>query len=76
MQKESQLATVNLFNNLGQLLSTKTMTINPGDAFSVDLTNYPSGCYYVNVTGDVYSESVKLMYLPGDDPAASEIICN
>ena len=73
---ESQKSVVELFNNLGQRLSTTELMINPGDAFLVNLSKYPSGCYHIRVTGDVYTDSIKIIYISGDGNSSAPVNCN
>lgn len=74
-QTESQLSRFRLYNEIGQLLIEKEATINPGDAISLDMSGYSSGCYFIQITGDVYTESLKLIYLPESNNAAEVPNC-
>lgn len=73
---ESQLSSIRLFNEIGQLLFEREANINPGDAFTIDMTNYPSGCYFVQIVGDLFSESLKLIYLNEEKQSFTSINCN
>ncbi|MBK9637752.1 MAG: T9SS type A sorting domain-containing protein [Bacteroidetes bacterium] len=74
--KQSQLSWVSVYNALGQLLSEKRMMINPGDGIPIDLTNYRGGVYFVNVEGDLYSESVRFIYIPSETTTEGPENCN
>jgi hypothetical protein len=73
---ESQLSWVRVFNSLGQLVSEKRMMINPGDGIPINLLNFTGGVYILNVDGDIYSESVRFIYIPGENSTAGPENCN
>ena len=73
---ESQEATVQLVNNLGQILFDDKRTVNPGDAIQLNMEGMSGGIYFLNVTGDRYNESAKLIYIPAETPAAGVPNCN
>jgi hypothetical protein len=52
------------------------MMVNPGDGIPIDLTNFRGGVYFINVEGDLYSESVRFIYIPGENPTAGPENCN
>lgn len=72
----SQLSWVRVYNALGQLISEKRMMINPGDGIPIDLTLYNGGVYFLNVEGDLYSESVRFIYIPSENSFAGPENCN
>ena len=74
--KQSQLSWVRVYNALGQLTSEKRMMVNPGDGIPIDLTDFRGGVYFINVEGDLYSESVRFIYIPGENPTAGPENCN
>lgn len=74
--KESQSATVKLLNNLGQTLFLEERSLNPGDAIQINLEGFPAGLYFLNVAGDAYNESAKLIYLPAANPGGQPPNCN
>ncbi len=74
-QTESQLSFIRLYNDIGQLLFEKQTNINPGDVFSVDMTLYPTGCYFVQVIGDIFTESIKLIYLKTESSSPTITNC-
>lgn len=73
---QSQLSWVRVYNALGQLISEKRMMINPGDGIPIDLTLYHGGVYFLNVEGDLYSESVRFIYIPSENSSAGPENCN
>lgn len=73
---ESQLSWVRVFNALGQLISEKRMMVNPGDGIPINLLNFTGGVYFLNVDGDIYSESVRFIYIPGENSSAGPENCN
>ena len=73
---QSQLSWVRVYNALGQLISEKRMMINPGDGIPIDLTLYHGGVYFLNVEGDLYSESVRFIYIPSENSSSGPENCN
>ena len=73
---QSQLSWVRVFNTLGQLVSEKRMMINPGDGIPIDLVHFTGGVYFLNVDGDIYSESIRFIYLPSENSSAGPENCN
>ncbi|MFN0188305.1 MAG: M43 family zinc metalloprotease [Bacteroidia bacterium] len=73
---KSQLSWVRVYNALGQLLSEKRMMVNPGDGIPIDLTPFRGGVYFLNVEGDLYSESVRFIYIPSENSFAGPENCN
>lgn len=76
LHSQSQLSWVRVFNTLGQLISEKRMMINPGDGIPVDLLLYSGGVYFLNVDGDIYSESIRFIYIPSENSSAGPENCN
>ena len=72
----SQHSTVKVFNSMGQLVSEKSMIINPGDAFPLDLHAYSKGVYLVRIEGDTEKQTVKFIYMPEHNFTTGDTICN
>lgn len=72
----SQNSTVRVFNCTGQLVSEKTMIINPGDAFPLDLHSYSRGVYLVRIDGDTEKQTIKFIYMPDSNYTNGTTICN
>ena len=64
LKNVSQDAVVRLINMLGQVVSERVLTVNPGDIIPFDLSSYSGGVYLVNIEGDAANESVKFIYIP------------
>jgi len=73
---QSQLSQVRIFNAMGQMLSEKKMMVNPGDAIPLDLHGFYAGVYFLSIEGDLFSENVRFIYLPGAEAANAPINCN
>lgn len=72
----SQLSTVRIVNTLGQILLEEDIIINPGDAIPLNLSNLQSGVYILNIEGDLYTDSVRFLYLPGEETIPGPTKCN
>lgn len=73
---ESQESSVSVFNSLGQMVYKTVVTINPGDAVPLDFTGLGKGVYFVNISGEQYSESIKVICLPGENAGPAPSSCN
>lgn len=72
----SQMAFVGLYNLLGQKIAEIETMVNPGDAISIPLINQAAGIYIARISGDLYDESVKFIYLPGENTVNGASTCN
>ncbi len=75
-RNQSQISQVRIFSAIGQLLYEEKMNINPGDAIPLDLSNFTSGVYILNLEGDLFSENVRFLYLADDESSAGPTNCN
>ncbi|MBK9399488.1 MAG: T9SS type A sorting domain-containing protein [Bacteroidetes bacterium] len=75
-RNQSQLSLVRIINTIGQVLFEEKMNLNPGDAIPLDLTSFQSGVYLLNIEGDLFSESVRFIYLPGENGVNGPTNCN
>jgi len=73
---ESQESTIQLCNNLGQILFSMNQIVNPGDAIQLDFSGMAAGIYFLNVVGDRYNESAKIIYMPAETMQAGTPNCN
>lgn len=73
---QSQLSLVRIINLLGQVLFEERMNLNPGDALPLDLTTLQAGVYILNLEGDLFSESVRFIYLPSEISSDGPANCN
>jgi hypothetical protein len=65
-----------LYNLLGQKIAEIETIVNPGDAISIPLINQAAGIYIARISGDLYDESVKFIYLPGENTVNGASTCN
>ncbi len=75
-RNQSQFSTVRLINSLGQVIYEKKININPGDAVPVDLTSVTGGVYFLQLEGDLFSESVRFIYIPDEVNIPGPVNCN
>lgn len=73
---ESQLSVISVFNAIGQLMSERKILVNPGDAIPVNLTGFQAGVYFLRIEGDIFSESVRFIYLPMEMSTDGPVNCN
>ena len=71
----SQESTVKIFNSMGQQVYQTETTINPGDAVPLDFTGLAKGVYVVSISGDQYTESIKVISLPAENSATGMPDC-
>lgn len=73
---EAEKFTAEIYNACGQLVFSKEININPGDAFTADMSTCAAGVYFIKLYGDKNSESTRFIYMPDENSVTGSPYCN
>jgi len=73
---KSQDSNLRIYNSIGQLLHEEDVKINPSDAIVLDLKNYEAGLLIIQIQGEQYKQSARLIYMPNEEITPSGFNCN